>query len=235
MKIKMLNLAIAGLVLALSSFANAGVITYNGYTLDQETDIVTGGGLEWLQWDVTIGQSINSALAADGIFNGRDYGSGWTLASNAQMAGLFDNFTFSSTEDENDNARTQWNTQTHSVFHQMLGITSSGDYVNASPTTWLHYTGAVALYGSDHDGDDLYNLAHVHRDLNVLNGSSSYWSEMSADYYTRSSSFQTAGVALVRTEALARQVNAPEPSTLAIFALGLSGLIFRRHRQVLRA
>jgi len=48
------------LVFTISEGAFAGLITYNGHTLDENTNIVTGGGLEWLQWTETKGQSVVS-------------------------------------------------------------------------------------------------------------------------------------------------------------------------------
>ena len=50
---------------------NAALITHNGYMLNTNTNIVTGGGLEWLQWDVTLGMSISDALTnVAGTFDG---------------------------------------------------------------------------------------------------------------------------------------------------------------------
>ena len=75
-------LVLMGLSLALS--ANAGP-SYYGYALDEATDIVTGGGLEWLQWDRTIGQSVNTALDEHGDDD-------WRIATDAEISALLNDF-----------------------------------------------------------------------------------------------------------------------------------------------
>jgi hypothetical protein len=240
MKIKMLNPAIAGLVLALSSFANAGVITYNGYTLDTQTDIVTAGdGLEWLQWDVTKGQSISSALQANGVFGSRNYGAGWALASNAQMASLFNDFGFNSTLQDDTTIHTgspytfgSDNTN-YDHFIDLFGaiFQLSGTFFDFG-TGVDQISRTRALFGSDEDNDTLYKEAGVHSDYTRDSSTNPYHAYIFQDIWSDSTTNPEFGVALVR---LKTQVDAPEPSTLAIFALGLSGLILSRRRQVSHA
>jgi hypothetical protein len=77
---------IASAGLAVSGLANAVPITHYGYTLNPSTNIVTHtDGTEWLKWDQTLNESIDSALS---IYASQ----GWMLASNTQMAGLFADF-----------------------------------------------------------------------------------------------------------------------------------------------
>ena len=93
MKLKFLQAAVAGLMLSVCGFANATLITHNGYTLDTDTKIVSNGVVEWLQWSETIDQSINTALTNNGSDD-------WTLASNMQMSGLLGDFGFNPSTQE---------------------------------------------------------------------------------------------------------------------------------------
>lgn len=57
-----------------------------GYTHDTSTNIVVGAGYEWLRWDVSAGMSIEELNTYAS--------SGWELASNQQIADLFNDFQF---------------------------------------------------------------------------------------------------------------------------------------------
>lgn len=224
------------------SFANAALVTYNNYTLDEDTNIVTGGGLEWLQWDVTVGMTINEALAdiADGMINGISYGSGWQLASNVQMAALFNNFvlgaSFSWDEDENTGQQANNYDASEDVTSdpelQMVALFGSTDPDNVDTrgsSDPLDFTGA--LFGNDLDGDDLYNYAVVMDDFAVKNvGSFAGTNYLLLDNFTadyRSASGASAiGAALVRAPQASSEV--PEPGALALMALSLFGLIMGR-------
>mgnify|MGYP000309540620 CR=1 FL=1 len=94
---KFISLILATITTFTSTTTTAALITFGNYTLDEELNIVrdTARNIEWLQWDVTNGSSIDSALAIYEPF-------GWKLASNLQMANLFDDFGLNSTTDEND-------------------------------------------------------------------------------------------------------------------------------------
>lgn len=72
--------------------AVAGVIEYKGYSRDASSQSVIGGGLEWMQWDATLGMSVNHALAT----YAKD---GWVLASNVQVAALYNTFMFGNDTD----------------------------------------------------------------------------------------------------------------------------------------
>lgn len=53
---------------SLSFSIHAEKITYSGYTLDTETNLVTGNGLEWLRWDQTKDYTISLALGVHSEF-----------------------------------------------------------------------------------------------------------------------------------------------------------------------
>lgn len=224
-----------GLSLLLSCcFANAALITYNDYTLDEATNIVTGGGLEWLQWDETRGQSINSALTK--------YASqGWGVASNVHMAGLFNAFGFGASTPWDDNENTS---QTH------MTLWNSGDDINSDPieqfltlfSISFLYGGDPSLpsdpvdatgafFGLDTDADGKTNVAELRSDYTVddypdytkVNGYARLLNDTQAGTFGPSEYY---GIALVRAIAPANEVSAPANALL--MALGLFGLVIRR-------
>ena len=231
------------------SFANAALITYNNYTLDEDTNIVSGGGLEWLQWDVTVGMTINEALAdiADGIINGINYGSGWQLASNVQMAALFNAFVLGASQpwDENENTGQQAvnydgpgiedvATDPELQMVALFGSTDPDNIATRGSDDPLDFTGA--LFGNDLDGDDLYNYAVVMDDYAIKNVRAFQGTNYllldgyAADFRRSSSGASAIGVALVRAPQAPTDV--AEPSALALMALGLFGLVMRRKYSV---
>jgi hypothetical protein len=239
-----------GLGLTLTcSFANAGLITYNDYTLNEDTNIVSGGGLEWLQWDVTVDMTINQALAdiADGVINGVSYGSGWVLATNVQMAGLFNDFVLGATapwdanentgqESENYNGATveDINTDPELQMVELFGRTAEREQYY---TKEVDFTGA--LFGSDLDGDNLYNIATVFDDF-VVKGyypvfasagySNLFGDNYSADYLRSVNGATGIGVAFVRAPQSVTEV--AEPSAMVLMALGVFGLMMRRRNTI---
>lgn len=161
---------------------HAASISYYGYTLDTETNIVTGGGLRWLQWDETTGQSVTQALATHGS-------SGWRLATSSEMATLFNAFDFRITF-EGDDSITQTVSflepyQSEGVadrFIQLFGASISPPpeytcpYCSQVPVSYYNTTPefefqprsnflfSLALYGSDQNGDGIYSRAEVFED-----------------------------------------------------------------------
>ncbi|MGH1485354.1 MAG: hypothetical protein ACRBCI_03985 [Cellvibrionaceae bacterium] len=63
--------------------AYSALVSHFGYTLDTDTNIVSGGGLEWLRWDRTIDDSVSTALYQNPSFR---------LASVDEMYGLLNTF-----------------------------------------------------------------------------------------------------------------------------------------------
>lgn len=220
------SLVVCACLLA-SSLASASLITHNDYTLDTETNTVTNEGTEWVQWNVTAGMSINEALAAYA-------NDGWTLASNVQMSNLYTDFGFEATTDENvyigdyGNYTPFIDASNHDLFLSLFSITwnisggNRGEGVDALEST-------AAFYGSDADGDGFYNLASVMSDLTTNGLESVEKAHLTDDSILRDySAGNSMGVALVRTTA----TSVPEPSSIAIFSLGLMGLRLRRRKNV---
>ncbi|MFT6125556.1 MAG: hypothetical protein ACJAV0_001704 [Shewanella sp.] len=222
---KFLKMAFAGVVLSVSSFTNAGLITHNNYTLDTNTNIVTGNGIEWLQWSETIGESITSSLATYAT-------DGWVLAGNDRMASLFSDFGWS-----NGNSETSAFVTTtpytaaddNSImdnFIELFGVTRIGNHPSYG-TGINNLFQTNALFGDDANGNSLYQDANIRSDYLFQGNPTSYAALMyQENTYTTASSSSLYGVALVRN---AQSV--PEPSTLAIVALGIMGLASRRFKK----
>lgn len=231
---------LSGLLVA-SMNAQAALISHFGYERDSASNIVKGGGLEWLKWDVTKGMSINKALT--------DYSSqGWRLASSVDMAALFNAFSFgintwTSNEQVSQYAGLPWdsseNNSPHASFTLMFGATdksscsdvwSSGCYVAYDPKNESH-----AFFGSDLNSNGIYNLASVKddntRDYGWAKGSTGHQAYMYAEAVSRDYSYALYGVALVRS-ASPQPGTVDTPGSIGLLVLGLAALGYRR-RQVL--
>lgn len=222
-----------GLLLSCGT-AHAGLISYHGYTLDEDKNIVTGGGVEWLQWDLTIAKSINSTIAdiADGTMNGIYYGTGWRLASNAEMAALFNafvfgaNFTWDSLETTSQTATTPFDvaedisTDPELQFISLFGRT---DPLSASANTSNPRRFSGALFGLDLNGDFNYNFVTVYDDyIQAVSGTQiANFARIGDDQDFDGDSIVTnRGIALVRDIPVV-----PEPRALALFAFALLVLL----------
>lgn len=93
--IQSLKLALFTLLLLASFNGASAIVESRGYSLDTSTNIITGGGLEWLNWDETIGLSETE-------FNQSPLASSWRVASSREMYNLLNTFFGPSQEiDEN--------------------------------------------------------------------------------------------------------------------------------------
>jgi hypothetical protein len=192
---------IASPLFSLQAFA--GVITYAGYSLDESTNIVTGGGLEWLQWDETKHLSVDSALA--------EYADdGWSLATSIDMGNMLESFgSFSSYEISSDTIAS------YDSFISLFGTTWL-DHETRDSAYWV-YSSASAVFLDD----DRYQLASVYRGLDDgydhLSGfrySDDSRYNYSLNQYGHSGAAGYAhGIALVRSVV--------EPMSISLFGLGL--------------
>jgi len=240
------KIMLASCVLVASMTSQAALISYNGYERDTAKNYVTGGGLEWLKWDVTKGMSINSALSA--------YESqGWRLASNDDMAILFNQFKFGKSdwhalENVVQSHSTPWGSgdelSSHVAFISLFGVINTVDsywYCRESrrvDCTPPHdaYTMVAALYGHDSNKNGLFNFASIFDDYSWIDENGTLFLENGhalkfADHYHSSFYTLNSGVALVR-DITPDPVAVPTPGPIGLLALGLLALGYRR-RQVL--
>jgi hypothetical protein len=237
MKFKFLKVTIVGLMLSVSGFASAVMITHNGYTLNTDTNIVTTGSTEWLKWTET-------AYERDIYQSYLDYKmAGWEFATNAQMARLLNDFNFGVTFDDDPNTG------------QRATLNDAGIVDENSPIRMFFELFGVQVYNSTQldveipvssitavFGDNYTNRGQYLNSVRLTEGH--YYKfytdelDLTTDGYTSSSAYMGAadGYDLFGTHstifALVRPVSqVPEPSTLAIFALGIMGLALRRFKK----
>lgn len=235
----MKRLFIALLLSISCSQTNAALVTYNNYTLIEEANIVTAGAIEWLQWDVTRGMSIDTALDIFGT-------DGWTLATQADMAGLFNDFVLSARnpwdEDENTaqiardrfNLGDDINTDPELQFLKLFGHTY--EYLSPYHVGFDREQYSTALFGEDADGDGLYNIAEVHDDFFMDEAFEAGSSFMDRDLYSATESDRFVGVALVRTVSAVSDIGTlnavSAPGSALMLLAGLCSLVRLRKNQM---
>jgi hypothetical protein len=233
MKFWKLTSAVSGLVLSAS--ANAAILSYGGYTHDTTTNIVTGNGLEWLQWDATLGWSINSIQSQLGTLEG----GGWSVASNAQMTQLFNAFdfgiTFDTDESTSQSVSTGYNHLAGSIADPDLAFISMFSETYQTGGYWYCHAGhclkqSIAIYGQDLNNNGLYNLATVRDDYQDASTGRHIdgLARLSADYLNERDGDWSYGIALVREVS-----PVPVPAVLWLFGSGLLGLIAIARRKKL--
>ena len=151
---------LVAVVMCIATGGHAATVTHNGYTLDTDTNIVTGGGLRWLQWDQTVGLTLEQALAVSG---------GMRLASNAEVAGLFNVFDFGGIFDGDPSTSQLFLTppdssveSTHEDFVELFGFTTSFDSYGF-PDGTEGYKAIRAFFGGEAD-NGILNMAGVRGD-----------------------------------------------------------------------
>lgn len=222
---------------ATSSASYGSVISHYGYSRDTQSasNVVTGGGLEWLMWDVTKGMSISSALdeyAKDG----------WVLATNLQMASLFNSFQFGKNDWNSIEGQTQfisleWDSRedsSYNAFFSLFGSTWHSD-CGANGRDYCYeitdpFRNAMAFFGSDLNKDGYYNL------VSLVDDSLYHYDDFSSNpvpheaviyegLYPSTQSNDIVGVALVRMLTTV-PAPVPTPGTLGLLLLASSGLLF---------
>ena len=195
------------------SSMNVFSATY-GYTSNASTNTVTGGGLEWMQWDETIGMSVNAAIA-------QYSGDGWRIATQSEMATLFntfkfgeaDGFIFDSFKDTS---------QTATFINQPSEASDSNDFIDLFGVTAANPIGteddpwrkSEALFGGF---GECCSRARVIDDWTSLTmGPRPGRADMGRATYGAS---PEQGIALVRLSAV------PIPAAIWLFSSGLIGLM----------
>ncbi len=242
-EIIMLKILILFTLATLTSLpVTAGLIQYNGYERETDSQIVKGKKLEWLKWDVTRGQSVNTALA--------DYSSqGWQVANIVQVIELFSDFKFGFVNlNDAINGKNFIKTQPwtaseetpHYYFTQLFGISEGGttciEYIKyhchpmSDPWYW-----SIALYlnleKTGVQGASIYDdFTYKTNELTAIYGA---YAELNngepADFNFRGYS---SGIALVRENGVPPTNQIPEPSSNKILILTLAIIAFRRSLKI---
>lgn len=237
MKFKFLKAIFVGLVL--SSNVNAGIITYGSYSYDTDTNFVVGDGLEWLKWSLTDSMSYSQAIN----YANSEYGDGWEIATSKQMSGLVQNFEFGFSWDPQNplassGSRSNSNDQSGPFysFVSMFGHTYRGSEGNLYADWTL--LGSRAIFGPIDTNTNKANLLSVWslRDISNVNCCDfrdTATVSLNEDYLSRFNYYRNSiGVALTRISTVpSTSLPVPEPSTFAIFALGMVGLASRRFKK----
>ena len=209
----MLKQTLICLSLTFSIAASAATVSHYGYTLNTDTNIVTGGGLQWLQWDETLGMTLSQVQSTYST-------NGWRLATNSEMAALFNSFNFDYTfvVAENTPQLVNFNDPIDAPGPADEFISLFGDATVISGR-FLGSNGSLifGVFGDDADGDQGYNVARVGENLIFSEGGA----ELTQDYITDAfvgDGFT--GYALVRA--------VPIPAAAWLFGSALAGLSMSR-------
>lgn len=194
--------------ISFSTFAS--LISSNGYTLNESSNIVTGANLEWLQWDVTKGQSVQEALNSN---------SGWSLATTSDMLSLFSDFGFTFNSSGSENNSTAEN------FVTLFGNTNSGNK-KASNALYNGILDPLLSLGSINQNFEETKTrwkfsfsSGLTRTTTVEQNDAKAW--LRPTFFNSRSNY---GIALVR------DVPVPSPSVLIIFLLGVAGAYAAKKR-----
>jgi hypothetical protein len=207
MKYKIVKAAFAALVLLGSAVANAGLITQDYLSVgDSKLVRDTTNNLEWLIWTETTNISLATALSQYSEFHLADRNEINLLITEAGLSltpisGL-----------DVDSGTTSYNNILS--FQSLFGVPFSQSGTN--PITY-------ATFRWDNDAVPGGFLG-MRINYSATNNHSDYWyTDFNSDH---ASSYHGTGYALVRNV-----VQVPEPSILAIFAIGMIGLASRRFKK----
>jgi hypothetical protein len=215
MKFKLLKQLALGFALVLSANAAAGIISSTNSHTTSDGSVVNLSGLDWLSWDVTTGQSRTDI--ENGFMGLLD--DGWRYATvmeyKTMMESVFDTH-YGWSVDNSDGAL--W------LYSNLYGHSEDRSKNYIQMYTW---------YGDDAEcgitrscmGHFRFQSTSGHISSNITHG----WSvtEQNDGRNTKDKTNPN----LLFASALVRANVVPEPSILAILALGMIGLASRRFKQ----
>lgn len=204
MNVKVLKAALAGLVLSVSGFANAGLIQSDYLNSGDNLSVLdTASNIEWLDLSVSTSWSFSNWNSLV------QQGNGWRLATNSEVVNLF-----------------------NTAFPTYAAIYGGTGYVDTNDVNLIqNFIDFQTLFGTtiwNANNVDSYGLFKNENGISEMMGVSR-WSDT---YRIFSTNFNSSvpeinnGIYIVRDA-----TSVPEPSTLAIFALGVMGLASRRFKK----
>lgn len=229
-------------LLAISATANAGLISFNGYEREANSNVVIAkkSGLEWLMWNNTTGLSITEAkikYSADG----------WVLASNYQVSALFSDFRFESDHWLSDITSGRYSIADWSIgesssfdnFIELFGATGElgcSDYTKSCFSKDDRKVWASALYGDPYGPSFYRSRAAVESDYTeVFHDGGSALSPNTAlltnPLFTDRSINESSGVAFIRYSQL-EPTPVPISNSVGFLALGITILAFSRRVKI---
>lgn len=201
----------------------SAIIESRGYSLDTSTNIITGGGLEWLNWNETI------ELSVANVYDSSQF-NGWRLATSNEMRTLLN--TFFGPVDTNSSVKQRVDGDYGSAFGEeffslftgyrdnFCGTSRNGCLTNPQNRTLTIYGKEDSLrtlfIREDYDwGNDTTGFADVKGYLEIYTGPA-----------TTNSMLHNTGIALVRgVGSLPSQstgsVSVSEPNELLFFSVFL--------------
>jgi len=241
------------ILFALTNFAHATLITHNDYTLNTDTNIVTHGSLQWLQWDETSNTSISD------FYNDAVLSKKWKFASSQQMSDLFNDWfpqgaaggeSWDSDNSTRQKQKTGYGQDEAQVqFIEIFGVVEmstcpvdkytneQADYIEtiiiSCPTT---FAGTSAYYVDE--GSTAAAFAQVDRGYKMERTTIRKYFDSSKPVQTVVDILDLTPAYLELTHArynFSRTglalVRVSEPSTILLFSLGLVSLVSMRRRQ----
>lgn len=234
------NLSILVCLLLTSWSSQAALISHYGYERETSSNIVKGGGLDWMMWDVTRDKNANRALSEH---------PGWRLATTAEMVSLFTAFQFKNTAWGQGNpshwewARLPWSANENSQYSQFIalfgdtnagtssamqcGLVTSYCYeavdLSRSASAWFDRGMGTYAYGFVNDDNTFRVGKQISRNEHYAGFSGS-------QYYTYGD--EAVGSALVRTS-ISQKISTP--ASLGLITIGLVVLSMRRRKALYRS
>ena len=227
---KTAKVALAATVLSMCSMVNlaqAGIIdTSNDSFIDDNSN------LEWLDFNITSNQSYNSVV--ENLDSGEIY-DGWRLATMDEVTSLYSNAFFDladSWREYPDNdvpsilAKANNNKNINGIygdsnFEQVFDAMGASNYATGDGYDTTH-----ALY-EDSGGNLAYFQLIDRKTADNVDIARLYWG-----FGTITDNYRTTGGTSRSTMLVRGASEVPEPSSLAIFALGIIGLAFRTNKQL---
>jgi hypothetical protein len=231
MKFKFIQAAVVGLMLSVCSVANAGLIeadiygdgSNKGYTIQ-------GSDLEWIDFGEINDKSYDyviTQLGSSGVY------AGWRLPSITEVYTMW-NAAFYKYKGQVDSYKPNNNTyadfsmqDSGALFEDAVTILGSNSFDGFTHDSWGLFQGVnglAAVIYSVELGDNINNLDSVSIEDSGILDMSGY-----GGYTGTMSTLLVRAATVIQPSQPTNSV--PEPSTLAIFALGLMGLASRRFKK----